>query len=99
MKNAANKSLKAALALAEQGIPCFPCTLSKVPATPHGFKDASNDPLVIRELFRFRPDALIGVPTDGSSGLNVLDVDPARWRRMAPGKPPPSSPDAGTSHP
>jgi hypothetical protein len=76
MKNAANKSLTTALAPAEQGIPCFPCTLSKAPATPHGFKDASNDPLVIRELFRFRPDALIGVPTDGSSGLNVLDVDP-----------------------
>jgi hypothetical protein len=76
MRNAANKSLTAALALAKQGIPCFPCTLNKAPASARGFKDASNDPVVIQELFRFRPDALIGVPTDGSSGLNVLDVDP-----------------------
>jgi hypothetical protein len=76
MMNAVTNALHAALALAKQGIPCFPCTQTKVPVTPHGFKDASIDPVVLQELFRHRPDALIGVPTDHSSGLNVLDVDP-----------------------
>lgn len=76
MTNAVNETLTAALALAEQGIPCFPCTQTKVPVTPHGFKDASIDRAVIEELFRLRRDLLIGVPTDRSSGLNVLDVDP-----------------------
>lgn len=75
MMTSVNSSLEAALDLGRQGIPCFPCLPSKAPATAHGFKDASTDAAVIREHFHRRPRALIGVPTDESSGLNVLDID------------------------
>lgn len=52
----------------------FP-TIGKHPATPHGFKDATNDPGVLQKLFAARPDA-DGFGVDcGRSGLAVLDLD------------------------
>ena len=36
---------------AQNGVPVFPCRQDKSPLTRHGFKDASSDPAVIRELF------------------------------------------------
>lgn len=61
----------------------FPCLASKAPATPHGFKDASQDPDEIRSLWRKHPGPLIGVPTGERTGIDVLDLDPkngcARW--------------------
>ena len=76
-----HQALAAALALAESGIPVFPCILDgtkryKSPATPHGFKDASYDPATVRALWRNYPGALVGVPTGGVSGFDVLDIDP-----------------------
>jgi hypothetical protein len=63
-------------ALAESGLPVFPCSIStKRPATPHGFKDASNDPDEIRHLWRDHPGGLIGVPTGAITGFDVLDLD------------------------
>jgi bifunctional DNA primase/polymerase-like protein len=45
----------AAMALAEMGIPVFPAATNKRPLPEHGFKDASADPAVVRELWRRWP--------------------------------------------
>jgi hypothetical protein len=65
----------AALQLAEEGFPCFPCGSSKRPASPHGFKDASADPATLRVLWRKHPGELVGVATGWISGIDVLDLD------------------------
>ena len=62
-----------ALRLAQKGNAVFPCDNDKRPFTAHGFKDASNDPDLIRRWWTRWPDALIGVPT----GIKfcVVDID------------------------
>jgi hypothetical protein len=72
---ARNSFLDAALAYAERGWyvhPLIPGT--KIPATEHGFKDATTDPAVIREWWIDEPDANIGVSC-GPSALFVIDLD------------------------
>lgn len=64
------------------GLPVFPCKPNKKPYTDHGFKDASTDLDGLESWFgRQYPDALVGVPTGGTSKLLVVDVDPdgADW--------------------
>jgi Bifunctional DNA primase/polymerase, N-terminal len=64
----------AAVSLAERGCPVFPCrNTDKRPHTPHGFKDASTDPVVITSWWQQWPDALVGVPT--GEKFVVLDCD------------------------
>ena len=71
-----NPVLTAALDLAANGLPVFPCSdWSKRPTTPNGFKNASTDPEEIRRLWRAHPGGLIGVPTGNAIGLDVLDLD------------------------
>jgi Bifunctional DNA primase/polymerase, N-terminal len=62
--------------LIPQGLPCFPCHADKSPATPRGYKDATSDKKAMVELWRSYPAPLIGVPTGGISGFDVLDIDP-----------------------
>jgi Bifunctional DNA primase/polymerase, N-terminal len=57
------------------GYPVFPCLENKRPATPHGFKDATNDKEGIARLWRQFPGPLIGIPTGKVSGFDVLDID------------------------
>jgi hypothetical protein len=53
----------------------FPCRRDKTPLTPHGFKDASNDPAQVFAWWgSLEPEAL-GLATGAASGLWVLDVD------------------------
>jgi len=61
------------------GFAVFPCRADKSPACPHGFKDASCDPAVIRALFQRYPGQLIGIATGTVSGIWVIDVDSARY--------------------
>ena len=72
--------LAAAIELAKQGIPVFPCKADKKPFyKSHGFKDAQTDQAQVRELFgRYRNVELIGVPTGKISGFDVLDLDTAK---------------------
>src|SRR5215467_5790459 len=74
---------KQALAAArELGLACFPCNwVSKAPTKPkdsggQGYKDATRDPDVLRELWREFPGGLIGVATGEINGFDVVDVDP-----------------------
>lgn len=67
--------LEEALRLAAHGIPVFPCKpLKKLPATEHGFLDATTDPSQIREWWRRMPNANLAIPT-GLPGRDVLDID------------------------
>ena len=68
-------NLERAQALAAQGIPVFPCKADKSPLTPNGFKDATTDLEIIRELWANWSDALIGIPTGAASGFAAIDID------------------------
>lgn len=60
---------------AEHAVPVFPCRQDKSPLTRHGFKDASSDPAVIREMFADARAELVAMPTGGITGVSVLDID------------------------
>lgn len=66
----------AALVFANAGIAVFPCAVGgKEPLTTHGFKDASADPRRVDWWWRRYPDANLGLPTGGASGVDVVDID------------------------
>lgn len=65
-----NKILSTALMYADAGIPLFPCNEDKSPATARGFKDATVDETLIRQMFEKAPK--IGVPM---GSIVCLDVD------------------------
>lgn len=75
------RALKRAYQLALAGLPVFPCKEDKTPACPHGFKDATRDPLQVEFLWAQHPGSLIGVATglagyDGQGHcIDVLDID------------------------
>jgi Bifunctional DNA primase/polymerase, N-terminal len=56
-------------------LPVFPVRANKIPACPHGFKDAVSEPAAIAELWRRHPGPLISVPTGIATGITVLDID------------------------
>jgi Bifunctional DNA primase/polymerase, N-terminal len=68
--------LATALDWAAAGVAVFPCQpLTKVPATPHGFKDATTDPDKIRAWWKRWPNANPAAATGAVSNLVVLDPD------------------------
>jgi hypothetical protein len=70
-----SEALAGALTLASHGRSCFPCAGNKRPTSPHGFLDASADPIALRELWSKCPGELVGVRTGTASGIDVLDLD------------------------
>jgi hypothetical protein len=72
---AGDEMLRAALTYAATGLRPFPCIPGgKEPATPHGFKDGSNDPRRICAWWAANPAYNVAIPT-GAPGRDVLDVD------------------------
>jgi hypothetical protein len=68
--------LKAALAVARNGKPVFPCKPGgKEPLTTRGHIDATTDPRKIHMWWKRWPNANLGVPTGERSGVLALDVD------------------------
>jgi len=64
-----------ALDYARRGWPVFPCRPgTKEPATRHGFRDATTDPVRIRAWWHRQPHANVAIAT-GRPGPDVLDVD------------------------
>jgi len=75
LKPNGTKLLNAALVYADLGYRVFPCRKGeKIPATAHGFKDATTDPDQIEAWWSTWPMANIGLET---AGLLVVDVDGA----------------------
>lgn len=66
--------LEQALFYAKRGWAVFPCK-NKIPLTPRGFKDASSDETVIRQLFNGHNSANIAIATGKVSGVFVVDID------------------------
>ena len=53
----------------------FPCLPGqKIPATAHGYRDATTSPAQITDWFRRHPDWNLAIAT-GAPGPDVLDVD------------------------
>ena len=71
-----NSILDAALILAAQGIPSFPCDHNKRPTCLKGFQAATGNAAGLRQLWGQYGGALVGVPTGEVSGFDVLDIDP-----------------------
>ncbi len=66
----------AALGLARLGCAVFPCQpRGKTPATQHGCKDATTDPVRINSWWKSCPDMNIGIATGAVSGFFVVDID------------------------
>jgi RecA-family ATPase len=75
------KAVVSALEVAKRW-PIFPCNPAvdkesgaKKPFAMHGFKDATQDPNIIRKWWSANPQAMIGVPTGAVTGFWVVDVD------------------------
>lgn len=65
----------AALRFAEAGIPVFPCIPgTKVPATDHGFHEASTDPDQINRWWTEEPSLNVAF-SPHQAGLGVIDID------------------------
>jgi hypothetical protein len=77
-------SVHDALTLTAWGWHVLPCRPgAKLPATPHGFHDATDDPDRVLAWWDAVPTYNIAVATGAVSGLVVLDVDPGGAATMA----------------
>jgi Bifunctional DNA primase/polymerase, N-terminal/Primase C terminal 2 (PriCT-2)/D5 N terminal like len=65
-----------ALRYAQLGLSVFPCKRKdKAPPVERGFKAATRNEQQIKDWWARWPNAMIGVPTGSSSGIDVIDID------------------------
>jgi archaellum biogenesis ATPase FlaH len=70
-------NLEVALTYASWGWKVIPVVPNgKIPATAHGVKDATDDPVKITDWWSRNPDMNIGVAAGETSGIIVFDIDP-----------------------
>ena len=74
-------NLAIALALADAGIPIYPCAPDKRPKITGSYLAAVTDLNTISEWFTKWPTSLAAIPTGPQSGFFVLDVDGPAGRR------------------
>src|SRR4249919_192975 len=68
--------IRTAIALAQKGMPVFPCRpRDKRPATANGLKDATTDLDTIRQWWRQEPQFNLAIATGAVSGIFVVDID------------------------
>lgn len=67
-------NLAAALALAQAGVPTFPCAQDKKPRVKWR-EAATTDAAAIRAWWQRWPDAMPALPTGDASGIFVVDLD------------------------
>src|SRR4051812_23433018 len=66
----------AARRYANLGVPVFPCIPGgKQPLTPNGFHDATSSARTVHAWWQRNPNANIGLPTGGTTGVVVVDID------------------------
>ena len=70
-----SRALAEALLLAFEGRHCFPCSATKRPASPHGFKDATTDPDALRDSVAGISGRVNRGQHGNVSGIDVLDID------------------------
>jgi hypothetical protein len=76
MEDEMNNVLDHALALADMGVPVFPCLHNKGPATgPGGLYNATTDPKLVALWFGYH-ERLVGVPMGKTTGMTCVDIDP-----------------------
>ena len=77
--------LRQALAYARSGWPVFPCQRgAKIPATRHGFRDATTDPVQITSWFGRGSGWNLAIAT-GAPGPDVLAATPRSPSSSRPG--------------
>jgi hypothetical protein len=68
--------LQTALALAKKNLAVFPCQPGgKLPATEHGFRDATTDTNTIVRWWHSEPQYNVAIATGEVSGVFVVDID------------------------
>lgn len=56
----------------KRGIPLFPCNPDKSPKTPHGFKDATTDPLTGSEVAGMPTGAIVAIDFDAKYDASIF---------------------------
>ena len=62
------------LSYVNRGWAVFPCK-NKIPLTAHGYKDASTDLEIVRQMFNGHQSPNVAIATGKPSGIFVVDVD------------------------
>lgn len=66
--------MEQALSYISRGWAVFPCK-NKIPLTAHGYKDASSDAELVKQMFKGLQNPNVAIATGKMSGIFVVDID------------------------